>query len=195
MSKKGESCPPPLQLVFFIPPLICFSLPCLCDFTISFVQTYIYAHVFVLWEDKDETDMLLFLPHNGPIPSFSRHCLPPWNTITKYQALPSPFSCMLGELRCSAGLQNKGNTVSCCWRHCLSITPTRGCFQAEGKRFSRSDLRGKACSVCGGRYLWEEKKMASGKLTQRPNVRVEKGWYIQLSGKHTCGLPSFIHLT
>lgn len=62
-------------------------------------------HIFFLHQHKEETDTQLFLALYSPIPSFL-FSFPPSpilrvlsHTITKYQALPSPISCMLGELQ------------------------------------------------------------------------------------------------
>lgn len=66
-------------------------------------------HIFFLLQHKEETDTQLFLALNSPVPSFLLF-FPPSpilrvlsHTITKYQALPSPISCMLEELHLSSG--------------------------------------------------------------------------------------------
>lgn len=173
-------------------------------------------HIFFLQQDKEETGTQLFLALNSPIPSCSPYSLSLAyslgslsHTITKYQALPSPISCMLGELRRSAGPRNKDTQsvvvgASVCQSHLHSTVFQPASFKwssEEGELLSRSgvhrDVGGEAWSMCAGGEQW--KSPAAGKLcvyssTQRVNVWWEwaetDGWK-----KHTSGFACFIPLT
>ncbi len=83
------------------------------------------------------------------------------HTITKYQALPSPISCMLGELRRSAGPRNEdtqsvvvGAAVCQSHLHSTVFQPASFKWSSEGELLSRSgvhrDVGGEARSMCAG---------------------------------------------
>lgn len=200
--KENLSSLPLLWLHFDIPPAIHSSA--MSPFTLQpwlhqhppllFKPIYLNTNFSFFTGTKRRQTRSYFLLSTVPSPLTLPFLSVPSHTITKYQALPSPISCMLGELRPrNKGTQSDDVGATVCQSHLHSTVIQPESFKWSSERESccqglvltkTSEGRHKACVLLvntekaqrlkSGAFIWVHKEWMYGGDVQRQLAKRSK---------------------